>query len=120
MKKILILILILVCVITLNAQMVEKNPEFLGGNFSLKEFVVNNIKYPPIARECGIEGIVLVDFIINIDGSVSNVKISHGVSNSINNEALRVIRSLPKWNPALVGGKAVSVLRTIPIKFQLN
>ena len=124
MKKLSMFIMILICAMSLNAQkvfkVVDKNPEFPGGNNALNKFIAQSIKYPVIAQESGIEGKVLVDFVINTDGSISNVKILKGVSTSINKEALRVVRKLPKWKPGIYKGETVCVLRTLPIIFQLN
>ena len=124
MKKLSMFIVLFICAISLGAQnvfkVVDKNPEFPGGKKALTEFIVNSIKYPKVAQECGIEGKVLVDFFINVDGSISNIKLSQGVSTSINKEALRIVSSFPKWNPGIYKGNAVCVLRTLPIIFQLN
>ena len=100
-------------------QIVEEMPAYPGGERALLEYVAKNIKYPQIARETGIQGRVFVGFVVEPDGSVSNVKILRGIGGGCDEEALRVIKSLPKWKPGKQRGKAVRVSYQIPVVFKL-
>ena len=99
---------------------VENMPEFPGGDAGLMKYIQKNVKYPPIAKEYNITGKVFVSFIVDKSGSVSDVKIARGVDKSLDAEALRVVKSLPKYKPGKQRGKAVRVMFTIPINFTLN
>ena len=99
---------------------VEEMPSFPDGESELLEYIAKNIKYPQMARESGIQGRVFVNFIVEPDGSVSNVKIIRGIGSGCDEEALRVVKSLPKFNPGKQRGKAVRVSYTIPINFKLQ
>ena len=101
-------------------QIVEEMPAFPGGEKALLEYVAKNIKYPQIARETGIQGRVFVGFVVEPDGSVSNVKILRGIGGGCDEEAMRVIKSLPKWKPGKQRGKAVRVSYQIPVFFKLQ
>jgi len=98
---------------------VENMPEFPGGELAMRKFLNKAIRYPAVAQENGIQGKVIVNFVIDKDGSVSNARIARGVYPSIDKEALRVVMSLPKWKPGMQRGKAVRVSYTVPISFQL-
>lgn len=98
---------------------VERMPEFPGGDESLFKFIKSKIKYPLYAIDNKIEGTVLVNFIVNEDGSISNAKITKGIKGGCDQEALRVVKLLPKWKPGMQGGKAVKVYFDIPITFKL-
>ena len=100
---------------------VEDMPTFKGGGVAaFRNYVQKNITYPTVAAENGIEGTVFVKFVIDTDGSISNVSIMRGVDPSLDNEAMRVIRNAPEWEPGKQRGKAVRVQFTIPIVFRLN
>jgi periplasmic protein TonB len=99
---------------------VENMPEFPGGDAGLMKYIQKNVKYPPIAKEYNITGKVYVSFIVDKSGSVTDVKIAKGVDKSLDAEALRVVKSLPKYKPGKQRGKAVRVMFTIPINFTLN
>lgn len=99
---------------------VEDMPEFPGGELALRKYIADHIKYPVIAAENGIQGKVYVTFVVDKDGSVSNAHIVRGVDPSIDQEALRVVNSLPKWKPGKQRGKPVRVSYTVPINFQLQ
>ena len=101
-------------------QIVEEMPSFPGGEAKLMEYVAKNIKYPQIARETGIQGRVFVGFVVEPDGSVSNVKVLRGIGGGCDEEAMRVIKSLPKWKPGKQRGKAVRVSYQIPVFFKLQ
>ena len=100
-------------------QIVEEMPQFPGGEAKLMEYVAKNIKYPQIARETGIQGRVFVGFVVEPDGSISNVKLLRGIGGGCDEEAMRVIKSLPKWKPGKQRGKAVRVSYQIPVFFKL-
>lgn len=100
-------------------QIVEEMPSYPGGEKALLEYVAKNIKYPQIARETGIQGRVFVGFVVEPDGSVSNVKILRGIGGGCDEEAMRVIKSLAKWKPGKQRGKAVRVSYQIPVVFKL-
>jgi len=99
---------------------VENMPEFPGGDLGLMKYIQKNVKYPPIAKEYNITGKVYVSFIVDKSGSVTNVKIVRGVDKNLDAEALRVVKSLPKYKAGTQRGKAVRVMFTIPINFTLN
>lgn len=99
---------------------VEEMPEYPGGVKALREYLAATVKYPEIAQEKGIQGKVYVTFVVNKDGSVLNAKIARGVDPLLDAEALRVVSSLPKWNPGKQKGQAVAVQYTVPINFALQ
>lgn len=101
-------------------QIVEEMPSFPGGEQKLMEYVHKNVKYPQIARESGIKGRVFVSFVVEPDGSVSNVKVLRGIGGGCDEEAMRVVKSMPKWKPGKQRGKAVRVSYMLPINFQLQ
>ena len=99
---------------------VEDMPEFPGGELALRQWIANNVKYPVIAAENGIQGKVYVQFVVDRDGGISNARIARGVDASLDQEALRVVNNLPKWKPGMQRGKPVRVSYTVPINFQLQ
>lgn len=99
---------------------VEEMPEFPGGELALRKWIANEIKYPVIAQENGIQGKVYVTFVVGKDGSISNATIARGVDPSLDKEALRVVNQLPKWKPGKQRGKPVNVSYTVPINFVLQ
>ena len=99
---------------------VEKMPEFPGGQDALNRYLVRNIKYPLLAQENGIQGRVVCQFVVNSDGSIVDISVVRGVEESLDKEAIRVIKSMPKWTPGRQGGKSVRVKYTLPIRFQLQ
>ena len=101
-------------------QIVEEMPAFPGGEVKLMEHIAKNIKYPQIARESGIQGRVFVGFVVEPDGSISNVKLLRGIGGGCDEEAMRVIKGLPKWKPGKQRGKAVRVSYQIPVNFKLQ
>ena len=101
-------------------QIVEEMPAFPGGEAKLMEYVGKNIKYPQIARETGIQGRVFIGFVVEPDGSVSNVKLLRGIGGGCDEEAMRVVKSMPKWKPGKQRGKAVRVSYTLPVVFKLQ
>ena len=101
-------------------QVVEQMPEFPGGMEKLMDYLSKNIKYPSIAQENNIQGRVIVEFVVNKDGSIVEPKVMRSVDTSLDNEAMRVIKSMPKWNPGKQRGKAVRVRYTVPVLFRLQ
>lgn len=99
---------------------VEEPPVYPGGHEAMLEFLSENIRYPSAARHDGIQGAVYLTFVINPDGTVSNVTVLRGVHYLLDEEALRVIRSMPAWTPGRQSGSAVKVQFTMPVRFTLN
>ena len=99
---------------------VEQMPEFPGGAVEMMKFLSENVKYPEEAFSKGIEGRVLANFIVETDGTITNVKVIKKVSDEIDAEAVRLIKSMPKWKPGMQNGKPVRVKYTIPVSFRLN
>ena len=99
---------------------VENMPIFPGGDLGLMKYIQKHVKYPAIAKEYNITGKVYVSFIVDKSGKVTNVKIVRGVDKNLDAEAMRVVKSLPKYKPGKQRGKAVRVMFTIPINFTLN
>lgn len=98
---------------------VESMPVFPGGDVKMMEFIAKSLKYPPLARESGIQGRVFVFFVVETDGSVSGAKVVRGIGGGCDEEALRVINSMPKWTPGKQRNKPVRVSYTIPVRFVL-
>jgi TonB family protein len=98
---------------------VEQTPEFPGGTPAFGKFLSENIKYPKDARDKGIQGEVLATFIVEVDGSLSDIKIARGIGSGCDEEAVRVLKLSPKWNHAVQNGKAVRVQYTVPINYSL-
>lgn len=101
-------------------KLAEKMPEFPGGPKGLTEFFIQNVKYPQEAKDKGIQGKVFVQFIVNEDGSLSNVKVQKGFNKDCDQEALRVVNLMPKWEPGKDKGKPVKVAVVVPIAFALK
>lgn len=99
---------------------VEDMPEFPGGNRELQKWLARNVVYPQIASENGITGRVYVGFIVNELGDIEDVKVTRGVDQSLDQEAVRVIKKMPRWKPGKQRGKPVKVSYTVPINFQLR
>lgn len=99
---------------------VEEPTEFPGGPAALVKFLTSNVKYPEIAMENGIQGRVMVKFVVERDGSVSNVDILRGVDPALDKEAVRVVKSMPKWKPGKQRGKPVRQSFQVPVVFRLQ
>jgi len=97
---------------------VEQSPEFQG-DMTLNEYLAANIVYPRLAKESGITGTVYVQFVVEADGSISNVKLARGIGGDCDEEAIRVVKNMPRWKPGKQNGRAVRVSFTLPIKFLL-
>lgn len=101
-------------------QVVEQQPSFPGGREELFKYLAYNVKYPIDAAKNKIEGRVLVTFVVEHDGSISNVNVANSVYPSLDKESIRVVSGMPKWIPGKANGKTVRVKYTIPITFRLN
>jgi len=99
---------------------VEQNPEYPGGDEARLNFLRNNVKYPQMAREAGIQGTVYVNFVVEKDGNVTQVKIARGIGGGCDEEAMRVTKMMPKWKAGKQRGKEVRVSYNMPIKFTLQ
>ena len=100
--------------------MVEQMPTFPGGTTELMKYIGEHLKYPPIAAENGTQGKVICRFVIGKDGQVRDVTIARSLDPYCDKEAIRVIKSMPKWIPGKQNGKAVAVNFTVPIVFKLQ
>lgn len=103
-----------------NIDSVDEKPSFPGDESAMKSYLNSNVKYPAVAQENGVQGRVIVQFIIEKDGSISDVKISRSVFSSLDREALRVVKAMPKWNPGKVNGIPVRVKNEVPVVFGLR
>ncbi|CDD19516.1 putative TonB protein [Prevotella sp. CAG:732] len=99
---------------------VEEMPSFPGGQGALMAFLSSNIKYPVVAQENGVQGRVIVGFVVEKDGSISDVKVMRSVDPSLDREAQRVVRAMPRWKPGKQNGSAVRVKYTVPVVFRLQ
>ena len=99
---------------------VEEMPQFPGGQAALLEYLAKNIKYPVVAEENGIQGRVIVTFVVERDGSITDVKVVKSVDPSLDKEASRVVKAMPKWQPGKQNGSAVRVKYTVPVQFKLQ
>lgn len=102
-----------------NGDDVDQQPSFPGGTNALNTFIVSNLKYPVFAQKKGIQGRVVVKFIVEKDGSISNVEVDRSVP-GLDNEAMRVVKAMPKWIPGQINGKAVKVECSHPFVFRLQ
>ena len=103
-----------------NGDDVDQQPSFPGGTNALNTFIASNLKYPPVAEANGIQGRVVVKFIVEKDGSISNVEVDRSVDPDLDNEAMRVVKAMPKWIPGQINGKTVKVECSHPFVFQLQ
>jgi len=99
---------------------VEQMPEFPGGDQNMRKFLRDNIRYPMMARESGITGTVYVTFVVSATGQISDVKLLRGIGGGCDEEAVRVVRTMPAWIAGRQTGKPVPVQFNLPIKFSLN
>ena len=132
MKKTIIMMLLSVAMLTANNviaaepaspepkvyDMVEKMPSFPGGSEALKEYLKKNTRYPN--PDACIQGRVVVVFVVDEKGNLSDVKVARGMEPSLDAEAVRVVKSMPRWNPGIEKGKAVKVRYTLPVTFRLE
>jgi protein TonB len=101
-------------------EFVEQMPEFPGGDDALSAYLSKNIKYPKQANEQGISGRVVINFVVNENGDIADVKVARGIGCGCDEEAMRVVRSMPNWRPGKQNGKAVRVSYSLPITFELE
>ena len=99
---------------------VEQMPSYPGGMGALMQYLSSNIKYPAIAEENGIQGRVICTFVVERDGSITDVRIAKSVDPSLDKEAMRVVSKMPKWIPGKQNGSAVRVKYTLPVTFRLQ
>lgn len=98
----------------------EVMPSFKGGTSALNSYLSKSIRYPTMAQEEGIEGKVIIQFVVDRDGSISNPVVVRSAHPQLDKEALRVIQNMPRWEPGRQGGKAVRVKFTVPVDFRLQ
>ena len=99
---------------------VEEMPSFPGGNGALMSYLNSNTKYPVVAQENGVQGKVIISFVVERDGSISDVKVARSVDPSLDREAQRVVKSMPRWTPGKQNGQTVRVKYTVPVVFRLQ
>jgi protein TonB len=99
---------------------VEQNPEFPGGTSAMYKYLGDNIKYPAAAQRANVSGRVFVKFVVEKDGSIGNVEVMKGIGFGCDEEAIRVIKSMPKWNPGRQNGKNVRVFYNMPVVYKLD
>ena len=99
---------------------VDEKPSFPGGESAMQSYLNSNVKYPDVAQENGVQGRVIVESIIEKDGSMSDVKVIRSVDPSLDREALRVVKAMPKWTPAKLKGIPVRTKCTTPVVFRLQ
>ena len=99
---------------------VEEMPHFPGGAAALQAFLSSNTKYPVVAQENGVQGRVIVSFVVERDGSITDVKVVRSVDPSLDREASRVVKSMPRWSPGKQNGSTVRVKYTVPVVFRLQ
>ena len=99
---------------------VEEQPSFPGGQGELMQWLSANINYPVTAVQNGVQGRVIVQFVVSKTGEISDIKVTRGVDPSLDKEAVRVVSAMPKWTPGRQGGKAVNVRYTLPVTFRLD
>jgi len=95
-------------------------PEFPGGEGALHQYLAENIKYPQMAKESGIQGRVFVTFVVERNGKVTDVKVLRGIGGGCDEEAIRVVQNMPSWTPGKQRGKPVRVQFNLPVKFTLQ
>lgn len=98
---------------------VEEEATFPGGMDAMNKFIIDNLKYPRLAQEKGIHGRVFVTFIVERDGSLTNIKILRDIGDGCGDEVIRLIKTMPKWNPAKQRGKTVRQQFNLPVMFSL-
>ena len=99
---------------------VEQMPMFPGGDAALMNYLKNNINYPTVAAENGVQGRVVVGFVVERDGSITDVNVMRGVDPSLDREAMRVVKGMPRWTPGKQNGSAVRVKYQVPVSFRLQ
>ncbi len=103
-----------------NIATVEQQPEFPGGQSAMYKWLSDHINYPPAAAEEGVQGKVIVEFVVSKSGKVENVRVLRGRHQALDKEALRVVKAMPNWNPGRNNGQPVKVTYTLPVSFKLQ
>jgi protein TonB len=98
----------------------EEMPEFPGGNGELLGFFAKNINYPEIAIRAGVEGKVILSFVVDKKGEIKDVNVLKGIGAGCDEEAMRIIKSMPRWNPGKQNGNAILTRINVPVVFKLN
>ena len=98
----------------------ETMPNFPGGENVLSQYLSRNLTYPPYAAKMRVQGRVICQFVVNEDGSISDINVIHSVSPDLDAEAIRIIKRMPRWTPGTHDGEAVSVRYTLPVNFKLQ
>jgi protein TonB len=98
----------------------DKMPEYPGGTTELYKFLSRNLVYPTMAKEMGVQGKVYASFVIDKDGTPSGFRIVKGLNDECDKEVLRVLKLMPKWTPAELDGRKVSVMYRLPVNFKLK
>ena len=119
MKRLIILSLALLVGFMMSVYAQTSQPSFPGGDEALMQYLADNVCYPEIAAEMGIEGVVTVEFTVKADGSIADAKIVRMVDPDLEEEALRIVNSMPRWNPASKDGVPADAWFSLPIKFIL-
>ena len=119
MKRLIILSLALLVGFMMSVYAQTSQPSFPGGDEALMQYLADNVRYPEIAAEMGIEGVVTVEFTIKADGSIADAKIVRMVDPDLEEEALRLVNSMPRWTPASDNGTPADARYSLPIKFRL-
>ena len=99
---------------------VDEMPVFPGGNGALLEYLATHVKYPVVAQENGVQGRVIVSFVVECDGSITDVRVERSVDPSLDREAIRVVSSMPRWSPGKLNGYIVRVKYSVPVAFKLQ
>jgi TonB family protein len=99
---------------------IAKAPSFPGGEQAMMQFISDNLKYPALARENAIQGMVALTFVVDKDGSVTNINILRDIGGGCGKEAMRVVQAMPKWTPGQANGQPVKVRYTLPIRYKLE
>jgi protein TonB len=127
MKKLLFLLLVFTLGVQVNVcaqktskvyDVVEQMPSFPGGQQAMMKFMKNNIRYPEALKKNKVQGMVLVQFVVDQTGRITNPVVKRSIEPSLDAEALRVVRAMPKWNPGKQNGKPVKVRYTLPVSFK--
>ena len=95
-------------------------PEYPGGKAAIFKYLAQNIRYPKEAAKNGTQGRIILQFYVETDGSINDIKVVKGVSWDLNDEAKRVIKKMPKWKPGTIGGEPARILFTLPVEFRLR
>lgn len=96
----------------------EDGPQFPGGELAMYDFIKEKLVYPEMWKGSGRKGKVYVEFLVQLDGTVTNERVLRGIDPEVNNEALRVVRSMPKWKPGTIKGKPIVARLVLPVYFK--